>query len=141
MQRDPERGRRITPRVTRAVTAVMVVGLMSGCSSDDSAQAERWRQNYCARLGAWQDVRVAMAADAESTEPGDEGMDPSPELDNAGIAGHAAIVAAKVLDREGLDRAGGHILDDTVMAVGGDPGAEARATSYCDASGFETLVG
>ncbi|MFE7232316.1 hypothetical protein ACWCRF_22035 [Streptomyces sp. NPDC002405] len=82
-----------------------------------------------------------MAADAESTGPGEERMDPSPELDNADIAGHAAVVAAKVLDREGLDRTGGHTLDDTVRAVGGDPGAEARATSSCDDSGFETLVG
>ncbi|MFF4762081.1 hypothetical protein [Streptomyces sp. NPDC001292] len=123
------------------MTAVIVVGLMSSCSSYDPARVKEWQRNYCTRLGAWQDVRDAMAADAEGTETSDGQIDPSPEFDNADIAGHAAIAAAKVLDREGLDRSSGHILDDTAMAVGGDTGAEARATSYCDDSGFETLVG
>jgi len=109
-----------------AATSVVVVGLMSSCSSDDSGQAEEWQRNYCAELGAWQRIRNTAIQSSESG--------------NADIDGSGVIAAAKLLDRKGLDRVGSHILDDTVMTVGGDTGAERRAVSYCEDSGFETLT-
>ncbi|MGW0944782.1 hypothetical protein ACWD4O_19855 [Streptomyces sp. NPDC002623] len=110
--------------VTRAASVVVVAVLMSSCSSGDPALAEEWQREYCTKLGSWQDVEHASTtgvADAES-------------------AGQAVIDASKRLDREGLEHGVTHILDDTVNAVGGDVGAERRAVSYCDSSGFETLV-
>ncbi|MFI8519344.1 hypothetical protein ACIGEZ_16130 [Streptomyces sp. NPDC085481] len=110
-----------------AAVVVLVAGLVSGCSSSGSAAAEERQQDYCTKLGSWQDIRDdAVAAGGAG--------------DQADLAGYAAVSAAKVIDREGLDRGGSHVLDDTVMAVGGDPVAEGRAASYCDGSGFETLV-
>lgn len=47
-------------------------------------------------------------------------------------------VPLRLAASQGLDRTGGHILDDTVMAVGGDTYAEGRAVSSCDGSGIET---
>ncbi|MDV9175006.1 hypothetical protein R6V09_33455 [Streptomyces sp. W16] len=94
---------------------------MSGCSSDDSAQDKAWQEEYCAKLGSWQDEAHARTANTES-------------------AGEAAIHASKKLDEAGLEHGGTRILDDTVNAVAGDTGAEGRAVSYCDSAGFETSV-
>ncbi|MFD7879779.1 hypothetical protein ACFV5G_37825 [Streptomyces sp. NPDC059766] len=113
---------------------------MSSCSSGEPAQAKEWQQDYCAKLGSWQDARHATAADATDAGGGDGESARAPESDSLGTAGTLAIAAAKRLAGEGLEHGGGHILDDTVYAVGGDTGAERRAVSYCDSSGFETLV-
>ncbi|MFF8991328.1 hypothetical protein ACF09H_15550 [Streptomyces sp. NPDC014983] len=122
-----------------AATAVVVAGLVSGCSSYDSEQAKEWRRSYCTKLGAWQDARDETAGSTGSVDANGRNAR-SPGSDNAYFDGHAAIAAAKLPHRKGLDHGGSHILDDTVMAIGGDPGAERRAVSYCDDSGFETLV-
>ncbi|WP_416982750.1 hypothetical protein [Streptomyces sp. T028] len=87
--------------------------------------AKEWQREFCTNLGSWQDAKRAR----------------TPGLDNVESAGQAVIAASTRLDREGLEEGGGHILDDTVNAVGGDIGAERRAVSYCDSAGFETLVG
>ncbi|MGV9318405.1 hypothetical protein [Streptomyces sp. NPDC003660] len=120
----------ITRTIERAAVLVVAAVLMSGCSSDDPAQAEEWRRDYCTKLGSWQDM--AHAGDGQGGE--------SSAADDAASAGHAVVDASKRLDRAGLEQGGTHILDDTVDAVGGDIGAESRAVSYCDDSGFETLV-
>jgi hypothetical protein len=104
----------------RVAAVVVAVGLVSGCSSDDSAQAAKWRESYCAALGKWQQAKAAASGSAAS--------------------GYAVVAAAKRLDREGLDRDGGHILDDTAAALDGDADAERRAVTYCEDSGFETMV-
>ncbi|UQT54179.1 hypothetical protein M4V62_03275 [Streptomyces durmitorensis] len=121
----------------RAATAFVVVGLMGGCSSRDSAQDEEWRHNYCSALGTWQDTRNASAADGSGVDA-DDGQSAQPS--EPGIAGYTVIAAAKRLDREGLDRGGSHILDDTARAISGDMTAEGQAVAYCDDSGFETLM-
>lgn len=119
--------RRVTRRAVTAVAAAAAVaavaGLTTGCSShdSDSARSEKWRHNYCSALGSWQNERNEAAGDT-------------------GFAGVTVVAEAKRLHQEGLDRDGSHILDDTTMAVGGDAAAEGRAASYCDTSGFETLV-
>jgi hypothetical protein len=51
------------------------------------------------------------------------------------------LSCSKRLDGAGPGHGGTGVLDDTVNAVGGDLGAERRAVSYCDDSGFETLAG
>ncbi|MGW2824807.1 hypothetical protein ACWC24_27965 [Streptomyces sp. NPDC001443] len=127
--------------VPRAAAVVVAAVLMSSCSSGEPAQAKEWQENYCAELGAWQDARRATTTDAEDTGDSDGQSAPTSESDALGAARTLVIAAAKKLAREGLERDGGHILDDTVYAVGGDAGAESRAVSYCDSSGFETLVG
>ncbi|MFF0591453.1 hypothetical protein ACFYWD_36455 [Streptomyces sp. NPDC003781] len=118
---------------------------MSGCSSDDPAQAEARQRDYCTKLGSWQDAAHAMPtdeADADADADAGDGQGVrSPELDYTELAGHALIEASKRLDRAGLEHGGSDILDDTVNAVGGDIEAEGRAVAYCDSSGFETLVG
>jgi hypothetical protein len=82
-----------------------------------------------------------MAASADDAD-GDDGQNgQSTESDDAEVSAYAAVAAAKMLDREGLDHDGSHILNDTAAAVDGDTGAESRAVSYCSDSGFETLVG
>lgn len=133
--------RRATRRIVRAATAVAVAGLMSGCSSDDPARAKEWQRVYCTRLGSWQDARDALTASTGDAGANDARAARSPEFRDAENAGHAAVAASRVLDREGLDHAGGHLVEDTARAVGGDTEAEGRATSYCSGSGFETLVG
>jgi hypothetical protein len=126
--------------VGRAAVVVVAAVLMSGCSSDDPAQAKEWQRDYCAKLGSWQDAKHAMAASgAESDASGGQNVQ-SPEFGNTESAARAVIDSSKRLDREGLEHGGTRILDDTVNAVGGDIGAEGRAVSYCDSSGFETLV-
>ncbi|MGW4287942.1 hypothetical protein ACWEIK_13505 [Streptomyces sp. NPDC004673] len=124
----------ITGTINRAAVLVVAAVLMSGCSSDDPAQAEEWQRDYCTKLGSWQDMAhgAADAGDGQGVE--------SPAADDAASAGSAVVDASKRLDRAGLEQGGTHILDDTVDAVGGDIGAESRAVSYCDDSGFETLV-
>ncbi|MFD5266232.1 hypothetical protein [Streptomyces sp. NPDC058335] len=67
-----------------------------------------------------------MAASAEDVDR-DDGQNGQLTVNDAEVPGHAAVAAAKVLDREGLDRDGSHILDDTVAAVGDDTGAESHA--------------
>lgn len=57
-----------------------------------------------------------------------------------GRGGTVALLHPR-LDRAGLEHEGSRILEDTVDAVGGDEAAEGRAVSYCDGTGFETLVG
>jgi hypothetical protein len=113
---------------------------MSSCSSDDPAQAKEWQRDYCTKLGSWQDAKRAATASVADADASDGQNVQSPEFGNAESAGHAVIDASKRLDREGLEHGGNRILDDTVNAVGGDIGAEGRAVSYCDSSGFETLV-
>lgn len=119
-----------------AVAAV----LMSGCSSDDPAQAKEWQRDYCAKLGSWQDAAHATATGEADADAGDGQGVRSPESDDTESAAHAVVEASKRLDRAGLDQGDTDILDDTVNAVDGDVGAEGRAVSYCDSSGFETLV-
>ncbi|MFK4108012.1 hypothetical protein [Streptomyces sp. NPDC002176] len=129
----------ITPRtVKQAAVLVVAAVLMSGCSSEDPAQAEEWRRDYCTKLGSWQDV--AHAATSGAADAGDGQDVESPDADDAASTGRAVVDAAKRLDRAGLEQGGTYILDDTDDAVGGDTGAESRAVSYCDHSGFETLV-
>ncbi|MFJ4845646.1 hypothetical protein [Streptomyces sp. NPDC088733] len=122
--------------------AVAVVAvLMSGCSSSEPAQAKEWQQDYCGKLGSWQNAKHAAAADDADVDTGG-GLDVrSPKFEDTESAGQAAIDASKRLARHGLEHGGTSVLDDTVNAVGGDVGAESRAVSYCDSSGFETLVG
>ncbi|MEV7383513.1 hypothetical protein [Streptomyces lydicus] len=121
----------ITRTVKRAATLVVAAVMMSGCSSDDPALAKEWQQDYCTKLGSWQDMAHATTS-SESAG--------SPDLGGTESAGHAVIDASKRLDRAGLEHGGTHILDDTADAVSGDIGAESRAVSYCDDSGFESLV-
>ncbi|MER6329316.1 hypothetical protein ABT298_08275 [Streptomyces sp. NPDC001034] len=104
-----------------------------------SEQAEERQQSYCTKLGVWQDTRDETAGSTGNVDANGQNVR-SPESDNAYFDGHAAIAAAKLLHRKRLDHGGSHVLDDTVMVIGGDPGAERRAVSYCDDSGFETLV-
>lgn len=113
---------------------------MSSCSSDDSAQAKEWQRDYCTKLGSWQDAKHATTGSVADADASDGQDVQSSEFDATEPAGHAVIDASKRLDREGLERGGSRILDDTVDAVGGDIGAEGRAVSHCDSSGFETLV-
>jgi hypothetical protein len=130
----------ITRAIRRAATAVVVAALMSSCSSGDPAQAKEWQRDYCTKLGAWQDAKRAMATGAADADAGDGENAPSPAFDNTESAGRAVIEASKRLDQEGLEHDGSHIRDETANAVGGDTGAEERAVSYCNGSGFETLV-
>ncbi|MEU4151746.1 hypothetical protein [Streptomyces sp. NPDC026659] len=120
------------------VVAVLMSGWTTGCSSEEPARAKVWEQSYCAKLGSWQDARSAAAGTGDGQGTG------SLASDEADSAGRSLVAAARRLDREGLGGGGDggtRILDDTVNAVGGDPGAEGRAVSYCDDAGFETLVG
>ncbi|GGQ09741.1 hypothetical protein [Streptomyces roseolilacinus] len=133
--------RRAVRGIVCAASVVAVAGLMSGCSSDDPARAEEWQRVYCTRLGSWQDARDALTVSTGDAGADDARAARSPEFRDAENAAHAAVAASKVLDREGLDHTGGHLVEDTVWAVGGDTEAEGRATSYCSGSGFETLVG
>ncbi|MBQ0988181.1 hypothetical protein KBZ10_27445 [Streptomyces sp. F63] len=113
---------------------------MSSCSSDDPARAEKWQQEYCTKLGAWQDAKRAAATSGADVSAGDERDDPSSESDDVGSAGQAAITASERLVRGDTAHRGGTILDDTSSAVAGDIDGERRAVSYCDSAGFETLV-
>nr|BFD80763.1 hypothetical protein StreXyl84_01640 [Streptomyces sp. Xyl84] len=130
----------ITRAVKRAAAVVVAAVLMNGCSSDDPAQAEEWQRDYCTKLGSWQDAAHATTTSEADADAGEGQSAQSPDFDNTESAGHAVIEASKRLDQAGLEHGNTHILDDTVDAVGGDVGAEGRAVSYCDSSGFETLV-
>ncbi|WP_326658731.1 hypothetical protein [Streptomyces canus] len=130
----------ITRAAKRAAAVVVAAVLMSGCSSDDPAQAKERQRDYCTKLGSWQDAAHATTTGEADADAGDGQRVQSPEFDNTESAGHAVIEASKRLDRAGPEHGGTDILDDTVNAVGGDIGAEGRAVSYCDSSGFETLV-
>jgi hypothetical protein len=114
---------------------------MSSCSSDDPAQATERQRDYCTKLGTWQDTAHATTTGEPVADAGDGQSVQSPEFDNTESAGHAVIEASRRLDRASMGHSGSDIVDDTVNAVGGDIGAEGRAVSYCDSSGFETLVG
>ncbi|WP_432187277.1 hypothetical protein [Streptomyces sp. Tue6028] len=140
MSRDRERSRRTTRNAAQAVTAAVVLCLLTSCSSDDPAQDKERQRTYCSRLGAWQEARDAAAGNATGVDESDAQGSDAPGTDDASIAGDLAVASSRVLNREKLDRTGSHILDDTVLAVGGDPAAESRAVSYCDDSGFETMV-
>ncbi|MFG2472394.1 hypothetical protein ACGFXB_44200 [Streptomyces canus] len=130
----------IARAVKRAAAVAVAAFLVSGCSSDDPAQAQEWQRDYCTKLGSWQDAAHATRT-TEADADVDEGQSvQSPEFDNTESASRAVIEASQRLDRAGLEHGDIHILDDTVNAVGGDVGAEGRAVSYCDNSGFETLV-
>ncbi|MEU7405372.1 MULTISPECIES: hypothetical protein [Streptomyces] len=131
----------ITRAVGRAAVVVVAAVLMSSCSSDDPAQAKERQRDYCTKLGTWQDTAHATTTGEPDADAGDGQSVQSPEFDNTELAGHAVIDASKRLDRASLEHGGADIVDDTVNAVGGDIGAEGRAVSYCDSSGFETLVG
>ncbi|MEU3658767.1 hypothetical protein AB0E77_03230 [Streptomyces sp. NPDC032940] len=107
--------------VLTVAAAVVVAGLAGGCSSHDTAQEDETRQHYCSALGTWQQTKARS--------------------ENADIAGYAALAAARRLDREGLDRSGSHVLQDTALAVdNADTGAEGRVATYCTDAGFETYV-
>ncbi|MEV0523428.1 hypothetical protein AB0I66_08390 [Streptomyces sp. NPDC050439] len=110
-------------RATRTVTAVAVVGLLAGCSAQDSdsARNEERRHTYCSALGSWQQEKGEAAG-------------------SEGFGGPTVVAAAKQLNQNGLDRDGSRILEDTTRAVGGDTDAEWRAVSYCDDVGYETLM-
>ncbi|WP_226028472.1 hypothetical protein [Streptomyces hyderabadensis] len=125
----------------RAAIVVVAAVLMSSCSSDDPAQAKERQRDYCTKLGTWQDMAHATATGEPDADAGDGQSVQPPEFDNTELAAHAVIEASKRLDRASLAHGGSDIVDDTVNAVGGDIGAEGRAVSYCDSSGFETLVG
>ncbi|MFJ6071378.1 hypothetical protein ACIQFU_11130 [Streptomyces sp. NPDC093065] len=131
----------ITRAVGRAAVVAVAAVLMSSCSSDDPAQAKERQRDFCTKLGTWQDTAHAPATGASDADAGDGQSVRSREFDNIELAGHAVIEASKRLDRASLEHGGADIVDDTVNAVGGDIGAEGRAVSYCDSSGFETLVG
>ncbi|MFH9428062.1 hypothetical protein ACH4JZ_07205 [Streptomyces sp. NPDC017615] len=128
----------ITRTAQRAAALAVAAVLMSGCSSEDPAQAKAWQQDYCTKLGAWQDL--AHATRNSEADAGDGQGVESPDVDDTDSAGQAVIDASKRLDRAGLEHGGTRVLDDTADAVGGDVGAEIRAVYYCDSSGFETLV-
>ncbi|MFH8447263.1 hypothetical protein ACH4D3_39485 [Streptomyces sp. NPDC018026] len=127
--------------VGRAAVVVVAAVLMSSCSSDDPAQAKERQRDYCTKLGTWQDTAHATTAGEPDADAGDGQGVQSPAFDTTESAGHAVIEASKRLDRASPEHGGTGIVDDTVNAVGGDIGAEGRAVSYCDSSGFETLVG
>ncbi|MBU6533941.1 hypothetical protein ACFUIW_10065 [Streptomyces sp. NPDC057245] len=110
------------------------------CSSDDPAQAKERQRDCCTKLGTWRDTAHATTTGEPDADAGDGQSVQSPEFDNTESAGHTVIEASKGLDRASLELGGTDIVDDTVNAVGGDVGAEGRAVSYCDSSGFETLV-
>ncbi|MFI8945579.1 hypothetical protein ACIGO6_03575 [Streptomyces sp. NPDC053750] len=116
------RGHGSTRSVMRWAAAVLVlVGLVSGCSSHDTERDDETREHYCSRLGTWQKKKDRS--------------------ENADVAGYAALAAARRLDKEGLDRSGSHVLRDTALAVdNADADAEGRVASYCADAGFETYV-
>ncbi|MFF3602931.1 hypothetical protein [Streptomyces sp. NPDC002463] len=111
---------------------VFAAVLLGGCSSSDADEVKAYWQDYCTRLGAWQEARNSVDAfpkKAGGTDGGAEELAP------------AVISAAQVLDGKGHDEDGARVLDDTVAAVtGADLMAEGRVVSSCDRAGFETLV-
>ncbi|MFD6226887.1 hypothetical protein ACFWFZ_08400 [Streptomyces sp. NPDC060232] len=115
--------------------------LATSCSSYDPAQASAWQRDYCVKLAVWQRARNAMLSSAGSVHASDWRNIEWPEYDRAEEAGSEAINAAKILDRENLDHASGHIFDDTEKAViDRNADAEARAATYCSGSGFGDLL-
>ncbi|MGV9251622.1 hypothetical protein [Streptomyces sp. NPDC003697] len=118
------------------MAVVVVTVLMSSCSSEEPARSRERQEDYCAKLGSWQDARRAVA-DAGAD---DARSAPSSESDDVASAGQAAISASRRLGGDGIAADGSDVLDATVAAVAGDTDAEGRAVSYCDDSGFETLV-
>ncbi|MCZ0980727.1 hypothetical protein O1L60_21855 [Streptomyces diastatochromogenes] len=107
------------------VFAAVVLG---GCSSSGAGETEAYWQDYCTRLGAWQEAR--NSGDLLLGEAG-----------GAGGLAPAVISAAEVLDREGRGEDAARVLDDTAAAVtDADPVAEGRVVSSCDRAGFEGLM-
>ncbi|MFF0556334.1 hypothetical protein ACH4ZU_04180 [Streptomyces sp. NPDC020472] len=107
--------------------------LLGGCSSSDAEDVKAYWQDYCTRLGTWQEARNSV--DAFPKKPG------SAADGGAGALAPTVISAAQVLDRKGHDEDSARVLDDTVAAVtGADPVAEGRVVSSCDRAGFETLM-
>ncbi|MFG3101839.1 hypothetical protein ACGFZL_15170 [Streptomyces sp. NPDC048182] len=106
-------------RYATAFACAAALLALTGCSSHDSAREQEWRETYCGRLGSWQSTKADGSAGGKAS-------------------GYLAVAAARRLDREGLDRHGSHILDDTAMAVDGDTEAEGRAVAYCTDAGFVT---
>ncbi|WP_406858950.1 hypothetical protein ABZO31_01375 [Streptomyces sp. HUAS MG47] len=108
---------------------LLAAGATTGCSSEaeESSMAEEWQRDYCTKLGSWQDVRDGRIR---------PGTDPDPAA-----LGRLAVLAAGVLEREGVQPTGAHLVDDTKMALLGDAKSEGRAVTYCGDAGFETLVG
>ncbi|MFF9849609.1 hypothetical protein [Streptomyces litmocidini] len=118
---------------SRALTAVVAAVLLGGCSSSDADEARAYWQDYCTRLGTWQEARNSV--DAFPKKPG------GPADGGAGALAPTVISAAQVLDSKGHDEDSARVLDDTVAAVtGADLMAEGRVVSSCDRAGFETLV-
>ncbi|WP_405861677.1 hypothetical protein OG361_40010 [Streptomyces sp. NBC_00090] len=112
-----------------ALAAVVLAGLLSACGEQepDPERVAAWREDYCSDLAAWQRI---------THDPPEKGYGNEPALTAA-----AVISAAKVVDREHLDHAGSHILNDTAQAVSHDDrDAEGRVSAYCSAVGFETLM-
>ncbi|MFI0923329.1 hypothetical protein ACH4TP_05180 [Streptomyces sp. NPDC021012] len=106
--------------------------VLGGCSSSGAEEAGAYWQDYCTRLGAWQEARNSV--DAFPGKAGGAGG-------GTGELARAVVSAAGVLDREGRDEDSAHVLDDTVAAVtGADLVAEGRVVSSCDRAGFEGLV-
>ncbi|MGW5775063.1 hypothetical protein [Streptomyces sp. NPDC003863] len=119
-------------RGSRALGVAFAAVLLGGCSSSDADEVKAYWQDYCTRLGAWQEARNSVDAfpkKAGGTDGGAKELAP------------AVISAARVLDGKGHDEDGARVLDDTVAAVtGADLMAEGRVVSSCDRAGFETLV-
>ncbi|SEC79298.1 hypothetical protein [Streptomyces sp. TLI_105] len=120
-------------RGSRALGVVFAAALLGGCSSSDADEAKAYWQDYCTRLGSWQEARNSV--DAFPKKPG------SAADGGAGALAPGVISAAEVLDRKGGDEDSARVLDDTVAAVtGADLRAEGRVVSSCDRAGFETAV-
>ncbi|MBB4986170.1 MULTISPECIES: hypothetical protein [Streptomyces] len=120
-------------RGSRALTALVVAVLLGGCSSSDADEVRAYWQDYCGKLGTWQEARNSV--DAFPKRPG------RPADGGAGALAPTVISAAQTLDAKGHDEDSARVLDDTVAAVtGADVMAEGRVVSSCDRAGFETLV-
>ncbi|WP_031014025.1 hypothetical protein [Streptomyces sp. NRRL F-5727] len=123
-------------RVHRIVVPVLaVMAVATGCSSsEDGADRQRStesRQLYCTALGVWQD-----ASRAEGAKTPD-----SAAYQKIGPAAENVYAATRPLRDEHVT--GGRTLaEETSLAVRlGDVEAEGRVSDYCQAAGFETLLG
>ncbi|MFB6634226.1 hypothetical protein ACFCWY_30475 [Streptomyces sp. NPDC056362] len=102
--------------------------LLGGCSSSEPDGTRAQWQDYCARLGAWQEARNSV--DALREAPG-----------GAEALAQAVMSAASVLDRTRRDQDSVHVIGDTASAVTeADLVAEGRVVSSCDRAGLGTLV-
>ncbi|MEU0398998.1 hypothetical protein ABZ318_01920 [Streptomyces sp. NPDC006197] len=114
------------------LTAMVAAVLLGGCSSSGAEETKAYWQDYCTRLGTWQEARNSVDAFPEKSGDADG---------TTGVLAQAVVSAAEVLDRKGHGEDSARVLDDTVAAVtGADLVAEGRVVSSCDRAGFETLM-